>query len=240
MKVRIRAARHVCARFFLAALLVVTSAHARAADAPEAKTTQAGEVVVVLPERLFNALVEALFTLPQPPTFTLPRIGPSNEPNDNNNRNACASEITLVRAEAGGRTGVEFRGGLIAAPVAFRGTYSAPLIGCLKFQGWADTTLNLSFDETKQALVARVAVREVHLTKVPAMLNNGITGLVQDALDARINPIEILRAEQLSMRLPLTKMSNSGALRLRARTVRHEVAQGELRVRIVYEFVRED
>jgi hypothetical protein len=135
---------------------------------------------------------------------------------------------------------VRLANGQINAPLAFRGSYSAALLGCLRFQGWADTNFNLTFDQAKQALVARVVVREVHLSKVPALMNNGITGLVQDALDARVNPIEILRADQLSLRLPLTKMSNSGALRLRAREVRHEVAPGELRVHIVYEFVRED
>lgn len=202
-----------------------------------AQTIPAGEVVVVLPERLFNALVESLFTLPQPPSFPLARGG---EPNDDNKGGACASVITLLRAQAGARTGVQFRAGQISAPVAFKGAYNAPLLGCLKFQGWADTNLNLSFDQTKQALVARVQVREVHLSKVPSMLNNGITGLVQDALDARINPVEILRAEQVSLRLPLTKLATGGALRLRAKEVRHELVQSELRVHIVYEFVRED
>ncbi len=208
--------------------------------AAEQKPIPAGEVVVVLPERLFDALLESLLTLPQPPTFPLPRVGQGSATNDNNNRGACANEITLTREQAGTRTGVDLRNGQIVAPVAFRGTYSAPVIGCLKFQGWAETNFELSFDQAKQVLVARVVVREVHLSKVPVLLNNGITGLVQDALDARVNPVEILRAEQLSMRLPLTKMSNSGALRLRAKEVRHEVVAGELRVRIVYEFVRED
>lgn len=207
--------------------------------AREAKPIPAGEVTVVLPERLFNALLESLFTLPQPPTFPLPRVGQGGDADDNKG-GTCPSVITLAREQAGAHTGVQFRAGQITAPIAFKGAYSAPLLGCLKFQGWADTNLNLSFDEARQALVARVVVREVHLSKVPALLNNGITGLVQDALDARINPVEILRAEQVSLRLPLTKLATGGALRLRAREVRHEVAQSELRVRIVYEFVRED
>ncbi len=238
---RSQPARFICALVFVAATLLAAYAAppTKSTSPREPKAIPAGEVVVVLPERLFNALLDALFTLPQPPTFPLSRGGQSNEP-AGNNRGACASEITLAREQAGTRTGVAFRGGQIVAPVAFKGSYSAPIIGCLKFQGWADTTLNLSFDQTKQTLVARVVVREVHLSKVPALMNNGVTGLVQDALDARINPIEILRAEQLSLRLPLTKLATGGALRLHANAVRHEIAQGELRVRIVYEFVRED
>jgi hypothetical protein len=38
----------------------------------------------------------------------------------------------------------------------------------------------------------------------------------------------------------MTKTGSGGALRLRAREVRHEVLPNELRLRIVYEFVRED
>lgn len=71
------------------------------------------------------------------------------------------------------------------------------------------------------------------------MLNSGVTGLIQDALDARINPIEILRADQVSARLPI-KGAGSEALRLRAREVRHEVVQNELRLHIVYEFIRDE
>ena len=196
----------------------------------ETKAIPAGEVVVVLNEQIFNALVEAMFTLPNPPTFPLAR----------GNSSSCASEIALRREMSGTRTAVRFEAGRISAPVAFSGSYSAPLLGCLNFEGWADTQLNLNFDQAKQALTARVEVRAVHLKKIPALLGEGITGLVQDALDARVNPIEILRAEQLSARLPMTKISGGASLRLRAREVRHEVLPNELRLRIVYEFVRED
>ncbi len=201
----------------------------------EAKPIPAGEVAVILNEQLINALLESLFTLPQPPTFPLARGGSGSSGN-------CASEITLLREVSGTRTAVRFRDGRIAAPVAFKGSYAAPLAGCLKFQGWADANLELAFDQTKQVLTARVIVREVHLQKVPTLFNNGVTGLVQDALDARLNPIEILRAAQLSAPLPLTKIANSNGafLRLRAKDVRHEITPGELRLHIVYEFVREE
>jgi hypothetical protein len=196
----------------------------------ETKAIPAGEVVVVLNEELFNALIEAMFTLPNPPTFPLARGG----------NTSCASEIALRREMSGTRTAVRFQAGRISAPVAFSGSYSAPLVGCLKFEGWADTNLNLSFDQAKQALTARVEVKAVHLKKAPALAGDGLRGLVQGALDARFNPFEILRAEQLSARLPMTKLASGASLRLRAREMRHEVLPNELRLRIVYEFVRED
>jgi hypothetical protein len=197
----------------------------------EAKAIPAGEVVVSLNEGLFNALLEAMFTLPNPPTFPLAGQGGGKN---------CASEIALLRETDGTRTAVRFQAGRILAPVAFSGSYSAPLVGCLRFEGWADTTLNLSFDRSKQALTARVEVKAVHLKKVPALLGDGLTGLVQDALDARFNPVEILRAEQLSARLPMAKTGSGASLRLRATEVRHEVLPNELRLRVVYEFVREE
>jgi hypothetical protein len=200
--------------------------------ARETKATQAGEVVVTINEQMFNALLEAIFSLPQPPTFPLTQGGAQG--------GECPSAITLEREMAGTRTAVHFGDGRINAPVAFRGSYSAPVVGCLKFQGWADTSLNLAFDPAKQALTARVQVREVHLDKVPSMFASGVTGLVQDALDARVNPIEILRAEQVSAELPLRKVSSGGSLRLRAKEVRHEIVASELRLHVVYEFVRVD
>jgi hypothetical protein len=211
-------------------IFIVTPSFAQAARARESKAIPAGEVTVTIGEQTFNALLEALFTLPQPPTFPLGQSGSSN--------GQCPGAITLLREVGGTRTAVHFADGRITAPVAFRGTYSAPLVGCLKFQGWADTALDLSFDATKQALTARVVVRDVRLDNVPSLFGNGITGLVQDAIDARVNPVEILRAEQVSADLPLRKLSSGGSLRLRAREVRHEIVGTELRLHVVYEFVR--
>ena len=225
----------LCALSFLTAPLFVARATQTNTRPRETKAIQAGEVVVVLNEQIFNALLEAMFMLPNPPAFPLAR-GNSSE---GGNRN-CASEIALAREMSGTRTAVRFQAGRINAPVAFRGTYSAPLIGCLKFEGWADTHLNLSFDRAKQALTARVEVKAVNLKKIPTLFGEGITGLVQDALDARVNPVEILRAEQLSARLPMTKTGSGASLRLRAREVRHEMLPNELRLRILYEFVREE
>jgi hypothetical protein len=78
-------------------------------------------------------------------------------------------------------------------------------------------------------------VRDVKLRNIPSAMSGGVSGLVQDAIDARVNPVEILRAEQLGARLPLTPGSE---LRLRARDVRHQVVGTELRLHIVYELVQ--
>ena len=192
------------------------------------RVTPAGDVVLVLNEQFLNSLLDAITSPPEPPTFPLSRGGAGAK---------CPSEITLLREAKGGRTAVRFAEGVINARVAFRGSYDAPLIGCLRFEGWADAVLNLEFDQARQTFNARIVVREVSLKNVPSAVSGGVTGLVQDAINERVNPVRILRAEQLGARLPVTPNKE---LRLRAREVRHEVVGKELRLRIVYEIVQAD
>lgn len=232
-----RGAARKLTKLLLATVIAAAALYPVAAQNERPRTAvPAGEVVVVLNEQLFNALIESVFMLPQPPTFPLGQ----GEGSAGKRPGECASEIQLAREIAGTRTAVQFRDGRFTGTVAFRGSYAAPVIGCLPFEGWADTQLNLAFDSQRQALAARVEVRRVSLRGLPALLSDGVTSLVQKALDERVNPVEILRAEQVSAQLPLRRFQTGGSLRLRAREVRHEVAPAELRLRIVYEFVRED
>jgi len=198
---------------------------AAAGGARAERVTPAGEVVVVLSEQFLNSVLEAVASQPEPPSFPLSRGGGGK----------CQSVVTLVREAEGRRTSVRFVEGRITAPIAFRGSYEAPLLGCLNFEGWADTAFNLSFDPAAQALRANIAVRDVKLRNIPSAMSGGITGLVQDAINERVNPVEILRAEQLGARVPLAR---GNELRLRAREVSHEVVGQELRLRIFYELVQ--
>jgi hypothetical protein len=223
----------VCCPFVLVvvwACAATLPATARAVSLPAVRAERvspAGEVVVVLNEEFLNSLLQAVASQPEPPSFPLSK--------DSGAGRKCASQIQLLREAAGTRTAVRFVEGRITAPIAFRGSYEAPLIGCLNFEGWADTAFRLEFDESKQALNARINVRELKLKNIPrSLVGPGLTGLVQDAIDARVNPVEILRAEQLGARLPVT---HGGELRLRARDVRHEIVGSELRLHIVYEIV---
>jgi hypothetical protein len=193
------------------------------------RVSPAGEVVVVLSEEFMNSLLVAVASRPEPPSFPLSKGGEGKK---------CESRVQLLPETQGMRTGVRFVEGRIDAPVAFRGSFVAPLVGCMKFEGWADTSFQLEFDRARQVLGARVTVRDLKLKNVPtSLLGGGLTGLVQDAIDDRVNPVEILRAEQLGARIPVTRTDE---LRLRAADVRHEVVGRELRLRIVYEIVQPD
>src|SRR5215204_6119335 len=214
----------------IALLLSVLSALSAPSSAPARaeRVSPAGEVVVVLSEEFLNSLLVAVASRPEPPSFPLSKGGEGKK---------CESRVQLLPEAEGTRTGVRFVDGRITAPVAFRGSYDAPLVGCLKFEGWADTAFQLEFDRARQVLGARITVRDLKLKNVPtSLLGGGLTGLVQDAIDDRVNPVEILRAEQLGARVPVTR--GGPELRLRARDVRHEVVGRELRLHIVYELVQ--
>jgi hypothetical protein len=212
----------------LSLALVLACSHASGVVVARERVSEAGEVLVVLNESFLNSLLVAVASLPEPPSFPLSKGGGEK----------CASRVQLLREAAGERTRVRFADGRINAPVAFRGSYAAPLVGCLNFEGWADAFFQHEFDRERQTLQARVTVRELKLKNVPtSLIGGGLTGLVQDAIDARVNPVEILRAEQLGARVPVTRDSQ---LRLRARDVRHEIVGSDLRLHIVYELVRPD
>jgi hypothetical protein len=208
-------------------LILALTASQSPAGARQERVSPAGEVVVVLNEGFLNSLLVAVASQPEPPSFPLSKGG---------GKGKCESRVQLLPEASGTRTAVRFIEGRITAPVAFRGSYEAPLVGCLRFEGWADTAFQLEFDRARQSLGARVTVRDLKLKNVPtSLLGAGLAGLVQDAIDDRVNPVQLLRAEQLGARIPVAAEDK---LRLRARDVRHEVVGKELRLHIVYELVQ--
>jgi hypothetical protein len=221
--------------------------------AREVRTSPA-EVTVTLNEQFFNSLLDVIFTRLKAPSFPLS----INQAEPKKNRpawaawgkpaaslshsslkpGACDSLVTLEREINGVKTAVRFENGKVVAPLAFSGSYSVALIGCINFQGWADTVINLSFDRERQVLSARVTVVDIHLSNIPSLASGAIVGLVQSSIDRRINPVEILQAAQISPRVPIAV--SGGALRLRATEIRPEVTPGALSLHIFYEFTAGD
>lgn len=225
------------------------------AQTREARASQVAEVTVTLNEKFFNALLDTIFARMKPPSFPLSitksdslksdsaanqkrdvTVGASAHRSNKANSQSCESVVVLEREAEGVRTAVRFENGRVVAPLAFKGSYSVALLGCINFRGWADTVINLSFDRERQVLSARVTVVDIHLTNIPSLASGVVVGLVQNSIDKRINPIEILRAAQLSARLPIT--GSDGALNLRATEIRPEVRPGALSLHIFYEFTR--
>lgn len=197
-----------------------TSGSGRAA---QQNARPAGEVSVVLTEGFMNSLLDAITSQSAPLKFPIASGGRD-----------CASELILAPSTEGVKTRVNFASGQVGATVAFRGTYYTSLLGCVPFEGWADSNFNLAFDRERQAFVASVEIRDVSLKNVPALLTNTVKGMVQNAINQRINPITLLRTEQLAATLPLAQNSS---LSLRAKGIRHAVAGKELRLYVAYEIV---
>jgi hypothetical protein len=222
----------------------------KATRAREVKASPAAEVTVTLNEQFFNSLLDVIFTRLKAPSFplSLTRVGPEKNDLSLLTREApafnlshaslkpdtCESVVTLEREMNGVKTAVRFENGKVVAPLAFKGSYSVALIGCINFQGWADTVINLNFDRERQVLSARVTVLNIELSNIPSLASGVIIKLVQDSIDRRINPIEILQAAQISTRIPIT--GSGGALRMRATEIRPEVVPGALSLHIFYEF----
>lgn len=217
--------------------------------AREVRTSPA-EVTVTLNEQFFNSLLDVIFTRLKAPSFPLSIT--KAEPKKNRpawaawknpaaslshssmNPGVCDSVVMLEREVSGVKTAVRFETGRVVAPLAFRGSYSVALLGCINFQGWADTVITLSFDRERQVLSARVTIVDIHLSNIPSLASGAIVGLVQSSIDRRINPVEILQAAQISPRVPIAV--SGGALRLRATEIRPEVTPGALSLHIFYEF----
>lgn len=198
-------------------------------------------------EQLANAFLDALFTNLKPPAFPLSAAGQKPNAPDSSLRQAmsvlggsastaCASEVVLQREVDHVRTAIHFADGRIIAPLAFTGSYNTGFLGCIRFQGWTNALVNLEYDRERQSLRARVSVQELHLSDLSPRASGLVKGLVQSAVDKRVNPIEVFQAAQLSPRVPVT--SASGALRLHLRDVRPEIIQNELRLHLFYEFAR--
>jgi len=194
-----------------------------AANGPTAEAT------VIVSEQFLNAFLTAMFDNLNEPSMPLTVGGAQSN-------SQCASEIRLRREVNGARTAVRFENGKIVSTLAFAGAYNASLIGCIDFNGSADTDVDLDFDSARGAVVARFHVQQIHLNNAPAMLNGPLLTMVQNMIDRRYNPVELFSLEKLSTRVDIQPAG--GALQLRAREVRTEITPSAMTIHIIYEFVK--
>ena len=207
-------------------------------------SAQKTEISISFGEQFFDALLDAVFQHSAPPEFAIASntasfpaaadypsrsLGSAFASGDV----ACNETITLLRESDGIRTAVRFRDGQIIAPLAFKGNYNPPLIGCVPFAGVAETAIDLEFDRAAQRLIARARVTNVALSGTGGVGGAMIAKLVQGSIDKRINPIEIIRTGKVSFVLP---MQNSNSVKMKATGFTHEIANGQLTIRVSYEF----
>lgn len=220
--------------FALAILLVLgsqtfTLAQESATRGRRASNAPAAEATITVNEQFLNSFLTAIFDNLNEPSMPL-TVGGAKSTAD------CASEIRLKREAAGVRTAVHFENGRIVGPLAFAGAYNASLMGCVEFSGWADSEVNLEFDNARRALVARFRLRDIHLNNTPAVLNGPLLNMVQGTIDRRYNPVEMFTLEKLSTRVDIQPAG--GALQLRAKEIRPEIIPSALTLHVIYEFVK--
>jgi hypothetical protein len=209
---------------------------------PDQGGTPPGTAVVVLDERFFEAVLAPIFRDMNAPSFPL-KLASLESPSEFGAefRNAalqggCEDKVVLIPEGSGVKTGVRFKDGKMIAPLAFTGSYSV-FGNCVQFKGWAQASMHLSFDLEKQTVYGHLNVEGVNLDGAPPMVGGLITPLVQGTINQRINPLEILRAPQLALSVPV--QASKGTLKARTKDVRAEVADGLLRLHITYEFQAE-
>jgi len=105
---------------------------------------------------------------------------------------------------------------------------------CYRFRGVAETNIGLAFDAGRQTLFGQVSVAGVNLEGTMPVVGGLITPLVQEAINQRVNPIEMLRATQLSLNIPV--QATGGTLKAQVKDVRSEVKDNALRLHITYDF----
>jgi hypothetical protein len=148
-------------------------------------------------------------------------------------QSGCGNTVTLAAEGSNAKTQVRFAGGKISAPLVFSGTYN--LLGnCVEFKGWAETTIQLSFDQPNQTLYGRMNVEGVNLENVNPLANNFVTVFVRSAIDSKVNPIQFLRPQQLQLLIPV--QASDGSVKATVKDVRSEVQDGSLRLHITYDF----
>jgi hypothetical protein len=202
-----------------------------------------GTAVVVLDERFFDAVLAPIFRDMNAPSFPLKLAALDNQTETGaaafrfaSFQGGCEDKIVLVPEGSGVKTGVRFTDGKMLAPLAFTGSYSV-FGNCVQFKGWAQASMKLSFDQEKQTVYGQLNVEGVSLDGAPPMVGGLITPLVQGTINQRINPLEILRAPQLALTVPV--QASKGTLKARVKDVHAQVVDGTLRLNITYEFQAE-
>jgi hypothetical protein len=149
------------------------------------------------------------------------------------NNGGCDGRIILQPEGSGVKTGVRLENEKITAPLAFTGSTS--VFGqCINFAGWAQATLQLRYDEAEQTVFGQINVETVNLDGVAPVIGGFVTPIVQTTLNNRVNPIVILRGQQLALNLPIA--ATGGNLTAKVKEVRSDIKENALNLYVTYDF----
>lgn len=197
---------------------------------PDPQGAPPGTAVLRLEQSFFAPVLQSLLGGSSTPAFPLSLTGgASNQPVSE----IQCGKIILKSEGSGTQTAVRLETGEIIVPIAFSGNFDA-LGNCFDFTGWAQARLDLRFDEAQQIVLGQINVQTVNLDGVPPVISGILTPLVQSTINQRVNPVQILRGEQIALNVPIT--STNTTLQGRVKDVRAEVKDGAINMYINYNF----
>jgi hypothetical protein len=205
--------------------LFVGAPHARlpkgeVVRAPDPGGPPPGTAVVELDEQFFNTLLGSIFKDLGNPSF--PPAGGEG----------CQNRVVIEPGSGDVRTAVILQNNQVAVPLAFSGTYN--LMNCQNLKGTAEAGIDLRFDAAEQTLYGQLNVVGVNVEGMSPLLGGVVTAFVQGAINQRVNPIVLMRGQQLKLDVPV--QAAGGTLHAQARDVRSEVKDGKLRLYVTYDF----
>lgn len=219
-------------KIFLASILLL-------ATLPISASAQRATVTLSLDDRFFDALFESVFKNGGSLDFPLDESNGSSSSNSSNELSilgaSCAEIISIKKESKTGRTIARLAEGKILLPMAFFGTYDPPLLPCIDYSGFAETEILLEFNRKSQTLVGRVVVNKVTLTGTRGVGSGFVARMVQSSIDKRVNPIEIVGLDKVSLMIPVQNAAN---ISMKAVDVQHRITKGLLTLIITYEFDR--
>jgi len=209
---------------------------------PDANGSPAGTANVVLNQQFFDQILATIFRDMNAPAFPLNLTGqniydetprPQYASFALQNGGGCDGRIILQPESNSVKTGVRLEDGKITAPLAFTGSTS--VFGqCINFAGWAQATLQLRYDEAQQTVFGQINVETVNLDNVSPVISGFVTPIVQTTINNRVNPITILRGQQLALNLPIN--ASDGTLKANVKDVRSEIKENALNLYVTYDF----
>ena len=179
-----------------------------------------GTAVVELDEQFFGALLDSIFRDLDKPAFP-PQAG-----------GACENRVVIEPNAGDVRTGVLMRDGSVIVPLAFSGTYN--LMGCQNVRGTAEAGMDFRFAPDEQTLYGQLNVAGVNIEGMAPVISGFATAFVQGAINQRVNPLVLLRGQQLTLAIPV--QAAGGTLQAQAREVHQEAKDGKLRLLVTYDF----
>ena len=207
--------------------LFVGAPHARlskgeAVRAPDSSGSPPGTAVVELDERFFNTLLSSIFKDLGKPAFP-PKASAG-----------CQNQVIIEPSADGTETSVVLQNNQVTVPLAFSGGYEVPFLGCQNFRGTAEANITFRFVADEQTLYGQLNVVGVNVEGLSPLLSGPATAFVQGAINQRVNPLVLMRGQQLTLSIPV--QAAGGTLKAQAREVREEVKDGKLRLYVTYDF----